>query len=310
MLVATNRTIRGTGKRRRELGNGIGKQLVYLSSNPKTNAKNKKWKYLGPSGKDSRAALVEVRDAGKPIVVYIHGWGNGNNKIHRRLRCLEDDYGVRTVGFAWPSKGRPPRKQQDKAKRSIEFLSDFLVDLARVGFEKKKVTLLTHSMGNYVMQMLAEHGSEAQKTPLKVFERWVLMAADVSWDHHRQWIAGDFMPTDRWVIHREPDMVLDAAEGLDNHIDDARRLGRGGSTAAGGQAETNYLDCTSIRAANGITTSHSYFLGKQLDKNDVMRGAFEQMLQCKKVKVDKLKTVNRPSTSKASFLFAATERSK
>lgn len=108
MLIFTNRTVSGTGTRR-ELGRAFTPYADALTWAAAQAVDDKKWRLdrLTVDSDDARAtaALLEVFDGGRPVLLYLHGFNNTPQACFQRCARLEALYDVNVVGFSWPSEG-------------------------------------------------------------------------------------------------------------------------------------------------------------------------------------------------------------
>src|SRR5690606_37682676 len=250
MLLATHRRMYGRDSLTlgsRESVEGLG----YFQ-----NKGRQRWVKIGRG-----SALQELGDTTLPVLIYVHGYDNKHAKIFRRLQRLESNYGLKALGFSWPSWGLYA-KQQARAEASVDEFRRLLGDLATIGLDSKKVTLMTHSMGNHLLKAYAESDRAQRGHELSFIARIILFAADVSGATHGTWLSRLSTHAESWVISNEQDSVLTVAEGLIGRHGRDRRLGRG--QHVGKVAGVRYLDCTRAKA---IGSDHSYFQGRLLRVN-------------------------------------------
>ena len=225
-----------------------------------------RWASLG-----MQAAQQRLAQSVSPLVIYVHGFDNHHAKIFRRLRRLEINFGVESLGFAWPSWGPYP-KQQKRAEASLDAFAEMLADVAAVTLGAPHVTLVTHSMGNHLLQRHVE--ATGASNGLGFVDRVVLFAPDVAGRGHHDWTRELRPKREVWTVYNDHDSVLTWAEGLGGAHGNQRRLGRGGH--AGDDGAIQYVDCTN---AQGLVTAHSYFQGPAFNGNPQLRKTLRGLLR-------------------------------
>ena len=99
---------------------------------------------------------ASLRDEpGRPIVLYVHGRGDEPSKSIREgiLRSLADEYGVMPILFTWPSgEGLFPEREARDTGSALGDVLGQLRDLRSASTAGLTVSLLTHSMGSFVLE--------------------------------------------------------------------------------------------------------------------------------------------------------------
>ena len=85
---------------------------------------------------DARAALAQVFDGDRPILLHLHGNGMPPAACFERCARFEELFGVAVIGFSWPSEGRMPSGGR-------------LASLAGLAEEEDRWTLASVTGANY-----------------------------------------------------------------------------------------------------------------------------------------------------------------
>lgn len=204
------------------------------------------------------AAMDAVRaDGAGNVIVYVHGRGCGGGgepakSIADVMPVLEADYGARVVMFNWPgsASGCPlgfPAGNASAAgpafARVLHDLQQYEVDHPDAG---TKLTLITHSMGNIVLESAMANGGADLRPGL--FDTVVLNSAATALRDHDLWLADVRFAPSVYVTLNDKDNVLAGAA-----VGRGARLGKRLGTAKLA-ANATYVDFT----AAGV--GHQYFI--------------------------------------------------
>lgn len=247
------------------------------------------------------------------VTFFIHGYNNGWQDAARRYEqfCTDlysgpDSLGI-CVSFDWPSLGNilgylPDREHARACANDLAFvlseLYDWLLDKQKAVFInpldacRAKVSLISHSMGNYVLQKAMAAAWTRKNQPLlaSLINQLVMVAADVDCDlfqpdandgHDGDAIANlTYRVT---ALYSGRDAVLGASAGL-KHFG-MRRLGRGGLVARPPTAKDNIwdVDCSQFfpAAVGGMDIHSAYFgpYGTLALIRQILRGADRGVLE-------------------------------
>jgi esterase/lipase superfamily enzyme len=243
----------------------------------------------------------------KHLALCVHGYNNGfehsidfYTRICNGLFSGKDGLGI-CVLFTWPSKGQvydyladrdEARLCADDLAGSLNALYDVLTanqiatakDPAKAC--KAKVSIIAHSMGNFVTQMALFHTWKRNNRPLatSLINQLLMVAADVDnniFDSGEQIGDGDgegianlsYRVT---AFYSGLDQVLGVSAGLKHFF--KRRLGRSGldrASSAGGPAMSDNVwntDCSDFFAGDEPDIHGAYFKFDQYDKlKELMR---------------------------------------
>ena len=246
----------------------------------------------------------------KHLALCIHGYNNGfdhsidfYNRIFNGLFSGDDSLGI-CVLFTWPSKGQvyDYLADRDEARACADDLAGILSDLYQVLARnqiaavkdpdkacKAKVSIISHSMGNFITQVALFHAWKRSNRPLatSLVNQLLMVAADVDnniFDSGEQVGDGDgegianlsYRVT---AFYSGRDQVLGASAGLKHFF--KRRLGRSGldRTSGNGNPATSDniwdTDCSSFFADNEVDIHGAYF---KLDQYEQIRVLLRQVL--------------------------------
>lgn len=111
---------------------------------------------------------------------------------------------VNVILFSWPSDPIQPevtpiskyRETQDVATRSADALRLLLSELtdnfitpAQNASNKFRISLITHSLGNYLLECLVRKSANATTSELSKFDNVILHQADVDFEGHQDWVS-------------------------------------------------------------------------------------------------------------------------
>ena len=270
----------------------------------------------------------EQQEDQKHVTLCIHGFNNPfRGAIDLYTRIYDGLYsGPQSLGipilFTWPSKGQvydylPDR---DEARACADDLAGVLSSLYDILNRnqtaaisdpakacKAKVSIIAHSMGNFITQMALFHAWKRSNRPLatSLINQLLMVAADVDndlFDSGEQVGDGDgegianltYRVT---ALYSGRDPVLGASAGLKHFF--KRRLGRSGldRTAGNGPATPDNVwdtDCSSFFADHEADIHGAYF---KLDQYAAVKTLMREVLRG----VDRGILVNRQVASSSSW---------
>ena len=183
--------------------------------------------------------LARIRNGDLPgnWVVFIHGFNQSFVKNLKKCKEIED-YGVNVLAFSWPSNPGPNggffsaagnkikeyQRARANANHSLVAADRFMEKIVRYvrgGVDEscgQSLTLLVHSLGNYLFQRTVEDSLFTDD--LGIFDNILLHQADADNDDHDRWVdrLGDAKRI--YVTINERDSVLQVSS-----LVNGRRLG-------------------------------------------------------------------------------------
>lgn len=282
--------------------NGLGTSLdpvtrYYECAVDDDPAKFASWTEL-PKKEDFIAKLRKLAQRFKPIEddasdnedqqhlsMFVHGFNvDWVSAATRYAQIKKDLFDAKNLGvlvlYTWPSNGSPAGYLPDRedARDSAEpiadllvFLNDYLMEQQRLAAElqdptklcKAKLSVIAHSMGNYVMQKALAVGSKRLNSPqlITLLHQLVMVAADVDNDIFQkdkpEDSDGSLMANLCYrigALYTGLDQVLGASAGL-KHFG-TRRLGRSG-LADENNVWNNVFELDVSKFVEGIKNTHS-----------------------------------------------------
>lgn len=163
-------------------------------------------------------------DPEKNIIIYVHGRGRAIDEKWAILKGLEETYKARIIMFHWQSWTSMTVRPTDKAAASADELGEVFRQIKdyKEGnpeiFEHKKISLLTHSMGNVVLRDFVEKEhrndlNDSKGRPL--FDSWVSVGADEGLTDHKEWVGAIDFADKKYVTMNDGDFVLRLSYVLD-----------------------------------------------------------------------------------------------
>jgi esterase/lipase superfamily enzyme len=247
----------------------------------------------------------------KHLALCIHGYNNGfansidfYTRVHSGLFSGGDSLGI-CVLFTWPSKGQvyDYLADREEARECANDLADVLSSLYDVLARnqaaaakdpakacKAKVSIIAHSMGNFITQMALFHTWKRNNRPLatSLVNQLLMVAADVDnnifdsgeqvGDGDGEGIANLSYRVTAFYSGRDP--VLAASAGLKHFF--KRRLGRSGLdriSANGNPATPDNVwdtDCSDLFAKNESEIHGAYF---KLDQYAAVKKLMREVLR-------------------------------
>ncbi len=224
----------------------------------------------------------------KHVTLFVHGYNNDWKDAALRYQQINDDLyaGAGGLGlcilFTWPSNGQTAHYLADRADArasgpALSQVFNLLYDQAIVmqrkaadgtGLCKAKVSIIAHSMGNWVLQNALRYTWERYNKPLLVslINQCVMVAADVDND---LFSSGENIGTGGseglanlcyriTALYSGKDSVLGMSAGL-KHFG-KRRLGRSGLDRSVAQPDNAWdIDCSALFAPKEKEIHSAYF---------------------------------------------------
>jgi|GEM_PF-1516590 len=210
-----------------------------------------------PVGDFRDIVAASLRDApARPIVLYVHGRGDEPSKSIREgiLRGLADEYGVMPILFTWPSgKGLFPEREARDAGPALGDVLGQLRDIRSASTAGLTVSLLTHSMGSFVLEGFL--GNYTGGLPGGLIDSVVISSSSSTVDHHAAWVEKiDFSPAVFITYGHDDPMLGIAGLGIGT-----ARLGRHG-TRQKDEAERTAGNAVYVDFGQAVA-EHRYFVG-------------------------------------------------
>lgn len=228
-----------------------------------------------PSHRAALDTAASMRSKKRNLLFYIHGFKNDMKAVAERCEKLEENFGVEVMAFSWPTDGGgwvESRYHSDKldARASAGAVQRTLVKVKTL-FGKLlsgtdfKVTLLTHSMGNYLYEQIMRTGEVYGHEHF--FDNIVMVAPDCNNEDHAWWVNRIKPKSRLYITINEQDSILGLSEQL-HGAEQKERLGQHllnlNSTSA---RYINFSD------ANRVFKEHAYFEDRAL-KTKVVKQFF------------------------------------
>jgi hypothetical protein len=168
---------------------------------------------IRPIGDFREIAAAFARSApAKPIVLYVHGRGNEPSKSLKEgiLQRLADEYGVNPILFTWPSgEGLFPESRARDAGPALGDVLGQLREFRASSLEGLKVTMLTHSMGSFVLEgFLKDYQGDL---PGGLFDSVVISSSSSTVDDHAAWVEKINFSPKVFITYGHDDPMLSVA---------------------------------------------------------------------------------------------------
>lgn len=256
--------------------------------------------------------VESARKKKRHVVFFVHGFNNDIGDVLERAHNLERRYNIQVIPFSWPANGggargvasyksdkRDARASVGALDRALGKLLGYLRLLTEANrqelWEKasKKhpenaekrdedyarlldrrcpftVNCLLHSMGNYLFkQLLKSTTSEGSEL---IFDNVIMAAADANNLDHTLWVDRIQSRGRVFITINENDHALAAAR-MKSGQDQLARLGHYPFQLDSRRSVyVNFTDAAYVRS------SHAYFEGAAVEKNDGVRQFFEDAL--------------------------------
>lgn len=229
------------------------------------------------------ALKATVATSKRPLVLFLHGSGQGFQTMVEKAEGLSARHAVNVLSLDWPvgettgDYGVTHAKAEASGRTFAAVLKSLLPSLAGEA-GAAPVHVFAHSMGNFVLQALAENSDPAA---FQAMHRVIINAPDVMLEKHREWmekVAGD-PKREVYVVVNRKDRVIACATGalkgplalacgiaVKNKIPGPRL---GNTVPAADFAEgTTYLDVTRLK---GMKNKHEYYLGVPVAMDPIYR---------------------------------------
>jgi hypothetical protein len=160
----------------------------------------------------------------KNIIIYVHGRGRAIDEKWETLKGLEDTYNAKMIMFHWQSWTSMTVRPTDKAAASADELAEVFKQIKEYKeanpeiFQHKKISLLTHSMGNVVLRDFVEKHYKHDlndSTGRPLFNSWVSVGADEGLTDHKSWVGAIDFAEKKYITMNDGDLVLRLSYMLD-----------------------------------------------------------------------------------------------
>lgn len=238
---------------------------------------------------------TRMRRNKKPCLFFVHGFNNDFKDVLERSRRFERNFGVEVVAFTWPANGRDGGGLLGRAGGTLSYKNDKRDALRSVAaldraFEKlnllfqehsdrtrdckQRISILLHSMGNYLLKHLMKSSVYQGETAL--FDNVIMASADVNNKNHADWVDRIAYRRRLYITINESDSALRASRAKtgDNQL---ARLGHFTQNLYSRNAI--YLDFSDARH---VGSDHAYFEDEPLKKNPRLRTVFRRMIRGEK----------------------------
>jgi len=311
MIIITNRNLIKNPKRPEDT---FGKNFSGVNPSDLRLAKatysNKKWKIevidneFAAEGEEMKFASEhlfqelqqKMREQKKNCLFFVHGYNNDFEDVLERGRKFEENYGVEVIVFTWPADGDGKGGFLNKAKGTALYLRDKreasmsnfaldkVIEKLRFYFSKydkeseqcqQKISILFHSMGNYLFENLVISTEYAGETLL--FDNVIMVAADVNNHKHQDWTRKIKYRKRLYVLINEKDHALRISQ-LKPGKEQKVRLGN--FTKNLSSPNVVYIDVTN---ATGVNSSHAYFEEPPIKENVKLKKLFKTIVNGEEV---------------------------
>ena len=148
----------------------------------------------------------------KPVILYVHGRGDEPSKSIKEgiLKSLADEYGVNPILFSWPSgEGLFPESRARNAGPALGDVLGQLREFRASSPEGLKVTMLTHSMGSFVLEgFLKDYQGDL---PGGLFDSVVISSSSSTVDDHAAWVEKINFSPKVFITYGHDDPMLSVA---------------------------------------------------------------------------------------------------
>lgn len=242
-----------------------------LPSDPATDFATLKAEEIGRDDAKNWLATAVRKNGDGSVLVFIHGFNNRFEDSVYRFAQIVEDSGVRSAPIlvTWPSRGSVlaygyDRESTNYTRNALEMLFQYLAREPNV----KEVSILAHSMGNWLaLEALRQMAIRNGRLPAK-FENVMLASPDVDVDVFRQQIAdmGEQHPNFTLFVSRD-----DRALAVSRRVwGDVARLGAIDPEMAPFKQELAESDITVIDLTK-VKASDKLHHGKFAESPEVVR---------------------------------------
>ena len=235
----------------------------------------------GDAALPSHRVALDVADAmasgNRNLLFYVHGFNSSMKEVLERCLELKKLYGVEVLAFSWPANAGgfaasiydsdklDARASGGALERTLNKFAE-LANKLRPAECKLKVSMLLHSMGNFVYQQVLQSGVPAGHT--RLFDNVTLVAADCNNKDHIKWVENIKVRNRVYITINEQDDALGFSEQL-HGLDQLERLGQ----HLGG-LDSKLVRYINFTDADRVRGGHSYFVGAPVEKNKDVKNFF------------------------------------
>jgi esterase/lipase superfamily enzyme len=220
-------------------------------------------------GKAIRLAFEQIQPTNnKSLIVFVHGRGRHPEKLRKTIiPYLSDEYNAVVLTFHWHGSfnggifGFPRKEAFESADAFGKVIHSIYTTREELDFGRKiPITLLSHSMGAFVLQRYSEILSSADiSVPQGLFDQVVFSAAAASGKNHSRWLSQFSNSAPTHILVNRKDIMLKRAAIKTG----SSRLGRAAIDPSRLANRARYIDVTQT----GV--NHGYFInGKKSDQNN------------------------------------------
>lgn len=280
MYIISNRNVQPEARPEQRLGEGYNADGPTNLRLARASYRRRRWtvelidepaRITSRSRLPSENVFVDVmrcmRRDERQCLLYVHGFNTSFKDVLERARLLESTYGVELVAFTWPANpggfiSGEYRRARIAAEISAPAFGRAIDKLIRyqLKYERERcsqnVTLLIHSLGNYMFRRLVESPVYDRR---RLLRNIVLTASDVDSAEHASWLKLVSYCKRLYVTINAHDNVLRLSEKVN-----PPRLGNTPENLVA--RGVKYID---LSGAAGVGDSHSYFVGDALENPDV-----------------------------------------
>jgi hypothetical protein len=238
--------------------------------------------------------------AARHIIIYVHGracggGGEPSKSLSGAVPELEADYGAKVLMFTWPgsSTGCPLGFPESQARESGLPLAHALHKLAYVvgtrgaAWSNVTFTLITHSMGNLVLEEALE--KDTRPFPPALFATVMLNSSATALASHAAWLSKLRFSQRVFVSENDKDLILAAAGTF------GARLGKNlGSEPLAPNAA--YVDFTAA------DVNHAYYLHSGM-KGAHMRAFYDAVMKGKSFDFASSGALTRTDARDGTFIY-------
>ncbi len=252
--------------------------------------------------------IERARRLKRHILFFVHGFNNDVQSVLDRAADLERRYNLIVVPFSWPANGggirgvtsyKSDKRDAFASKGALDRTLGIMLDhLKRITLASRQalweqaearhpqdgerrnalytqllemqcpvtINMMCHSMGNYLFkQVLKSTASEGNGL---LFDNVILAAADVNNAGHREWVDRIRVRRRVFITINELDRALAVSRAK---AGDEQRARLGHCLCDLDSRRAHYIDFT---GSKGVGTSHAYFEGEAVEKNNRIRAFF------------------------------------
>ncbi|MBT6273671.1 MAG: alpha/beta hydrolase [Chromatiales bacterium] len=217
------------------------------------------------------------------VLIYIHGRAQGKGEprksVEKNIYAELESYGCAVIGFTWDAsdggyKVKRPAAAAPQFAAFVEAMATFLE--APENADKRRPSLLTHSMGALVISTLAA-GRHFGGLDEKVFNNLVLSAPAVAATNHNKWLKNIQVARRVYVMVNRHDSMLGVSGVFHGRMLGWRLRAPGVESPA-----VKYVD------VGALGVNHRYFVPSRQRKRKTLRRFFRRALTGKRVDFDEI----------------------